>query len=65
MLDDSLHVYHDLHRLHSVSVTVPVVGPRLRQICQYCGSFYNLEANTNVSLRRSADGGLVLPAIVS
>ena len=48
-----------------VSVTVPVTGARVRQICQYCGNFYNSEANSNVALRRPQTGGLSLPIIVS
>ena len=48
-----------------LSVTVPVTGARVRQICQYCGNFYNSEANSNVALRRPATGGLSLPIIVS
>ncbi|KAF0302171.1 hypothetical protein FJT64_025714 [Amphibalanus amphitrite] len=47
----------------TVSVTVPVTGARVRQICQYCGNFYNAEANTNVALRRPQNGGVSLPLI--
>ncbi|XP_043222721.1 probable E3 ubiquitin-protein ligase HECTD2 isoform X1 [Amphibalanus amphitrite] len=47
----------------SCKVTVPVTGARVRQICQYCGNFYNAEANTNVALRRPQNGGVSLPLI--
>ncbi|XP_064101455.1 probable E3 ubiquitin-protein ligase HECTD2 [Macrobrachium nipponense] len=44
-------------------VTVEGASGRLRQICPYCGSFYNIGANTDVRLRRGRDIRVELPHI--
>ncbi|XP_069157582.1 probable E3 ubiquitin-protein ligase HECTD2 [Procambarus clarkii] len=47
----------------SCKVTMEETTGRLRQICPYCGSFYNVGANTDVRLRRSREIRLELPQI--
>ncbi|XP_042209377.1 probable E3 ubiquitin-protein ligase HECTD2 [Homarus americanus] len=47
----------------SCRVTVEAPNGRLRQICPYCGSFYNAGANTDVRLRRNRELRLELPHI--
>ncbi|XP_069974942.1 probable E3 ubiquitin-protein ligase HECTD2 [Penaeus vannamei] len=44
-------------------VTLEPAAGRLRQICPYCGSFYNMGANTDVRLRRGRDIRVELPHI--
>ncbi|KAK8397422.1 hypothetical protein O3P69_004869 [Scylla paramamosain] len=49
----------------SCKVTVEASGGRLRQMCPYCGSFYNMASNTDVRLRRGREIRVELPHIVS